>query len=517
MNYSKWLMLIFSSIFMLVKTIDAQPYIYSAGSDTLIDSISNTPTYNIYKINLSNGQKEIYGLGDQNVSWDNTQSWVINGIDDYTFHGISNSFIIPIYPYCAVYSPISSKLFILGNEEDSDVLSVINSLTGEEELSLSLKATSSLNNKQMFLSSDNSRLYFAFYDTVFIPLRENKIKIAELSTSTNRIVQTKNLQDIGFPGSDGYSIKEGKNGKAIIVSYFSNHMGYHYNIYNFEKDSSSSFIYHQGDSHPYYTNNGKYLVVNLIDDSLDVDPGVIHRHNTGLFEIYDVTNQLLVKSIQLPPRRDVYTFDNFPNNIYYYDHNTETAITLNIDSLVNNSSSISNLTPAITFPGFQNFTLEVKGSNFSTNSSVLWNGNERKTALVSDSILHAVINASDISTRGNYRVTVKTGYDISDTLMFSVVDSLTIPVHPILECVQNNGNGTFTAHFGYQNDLDKTVLVPIGGQNSLSPGQSDRGQTTIFYPGKHADVFTVDFDGSNISWILDMQMKSASSSSPPCN
>jgi hypothetical protein len=101
--------------------------------------------------------------------------------------------------------------------------------------------------------------------------------------------------------------------------------------------------------------------------------------------------------------------------------------------------------------------------------------------------------------------------------MFSVVDSLTMPVHPILECVHNNGNNTYTAYFGYQNDLDKTILVPIGGQNSFSPGQSDRGQTTLFYPGRHTNVFTVDFDGSNISWILDMQMKAASSSSPPCN
>ncbi|MDR3609271.1 MAG: hypothetical protein P4L27_01750 [Ignavibacteriaceae bacterium] len=150
-------------------------------------------------------------------------------------------------------------------------------------------------------------------------------------------------------------------------------------------------------------------------------------------------------------------------------------------------------------PGTQTFNLEIKGSKFTSNSVVLWNGNERATTFVSDSILHATINVSDISSRGNSLVTVKTGYDISDTLMFTVVDSLTMPVHPILECVHKNGNNTYTAHFGYQNDLDKTVLVPVGGQNSFSPGQTDRGQTTIFYPGRHTDVFTVEFNGSNIS------------------
>ncbi|MDR3610392.1 MAG: hypothetical protein P4L27_07520, partial [Ignavibacteriaceae bacterium] len=235
------------------------------------------------------------------------------------------------------------------------------------------------------------------------------------------------------------------------------------------------------------------------------------------FLIYNIQEQKLIKTLQLPPQRVVYTFDNFPDYIYYYDDNSETAITLNIDSLVNNSPAISELAPAITFPGTENFTFELKGSKFTSNSVVMWNGSERTTSFVSDSILHASINTSDISSRSNSIVTVKTGYDISDTLMFTVVDSLTMPVHPILECVHNNDNGTYTAHFGYQNDLDKTVLVPVGGQNSFSPGQTDRGQTTLFYPGRHTDVFTLEFDGSNISWILDMQVKSANSNSTTCD
>ncbi|MDR3611549.1 MAG: hypothetical protein P4L27_13355 [Ignavibacteriaceae bacterium] len=518
MNIVKWVIL--QILLDTAGLLNAQPYIIERGWDTIYSSNSlspDLPSYDFNRINLANGRQDTLYLNDEFAKFDNTQSWLLVGSHAQFFAvnilDTNLSFGIPeLFPYTVVYSASKHRLFVTGSQvPPRHVLSIINTVTDNEELRIG-----NLYGENIFLSNDEDKLFLCFFDTVFIPIEFNKIKVATISTLANRIIQTRNLQDLGYPGADAYSLSNGRKGIGIIGAWFNDNRIF-YNIYDFETNASSPYFNAQGNNEPYYTNDGKYFIINSLEDSLSEDGMINYPHNTGIFKIYDVSSQQLIKTLQLPPRWEVYTFDNFPDNIYYYDDNTETAITLNIDSLVNNSPAISELAPAITFPGTQSFTLELKGSKFTSNSIVLWNGDERATTLVSDSILHATINPSDISSRGNSLVTVKTGYDISDTLMFTVVDSLTMPVHPILECVHNNGNNTYTAHFGYQNDLDKTVLVPICGQNSFSPGQTDRGQTTIFYPGRHTDVFTVEFDGSNISWILDMQVKSANSSSPPCN
>ena len=519
MNYSKIYLELFIYMFLLTVKIQAQPYIYKSNTEPNIDSVTDFQSYSIYRINLLNGQKDTISEGDKGVMWDNTQTWLINGADTYAATNLNSNQTIPLPfdPFCVVYSIKRNKIFTLGLNADNntDALSIINCATGLEEINYYMKAISHIGKKQIFLSGDDNKLYFPFHDTVFIPLRFDKIKIGYLSTSSDKIIKTINLSDLGFLNSDGYSISAGRHGKAIITSYHFNDNARYYNIYNFDSDSSSSFVKYYGDAEPLYIDNGNYLVLaERQDTSFRGITQVLF--NTGRIYIYDLRGNILVKTIQLPPRRKVYAFDNFPNNIYYYDDNTETAITLNIDSLVTNSPSANELVPAITFPSTQSFTLEVKGSKFTNNSRVFWNGSERTTTLISDSVLNAQINAADVSASGNNLVTIKTGYDISDTLTFAVIDPNAMPVHPILECVHNNGNGTYTAHFGYQNDKDKPVLIAIGGQNSIYPGQSDRGQPYLFYPGRHTDVFTVDFDGSNISWNLDMQVKSANSSSPPC-
>ena len=69
-------------------------------------------------------------------------------------------------------------------------------------------------------------------------------------------------------------------------------------------------------------------------------------------------------------------------------------------------------------------------------------------------------------------------------------------IHPILECIEHLGDGLFLAHFGYRNDYDVVQQIPIGPMNKLqnTPNQ-DMGQPTVFDPGRHVDVFTVEFPG----------------------
>ena len=67
---------------------------------------------------------------------------------------------------------------------------------------------------------------------------------------------------------------------------------------------------------------------------------------------------------------------------------------------------------------------------------------------------------------------------------------------PLLNCVEDNGDGTFTAHFGYLNQTSSPITVPLGLMNMFVPPPKERGQPTVFLPGENNDVFQVTFDGT---------------------
>ncbi|MBU2491897.1 MAG: choice-of-anchor A family protein [Bacteroidetes bacterium] len=96
-------------------------------------------------------------------------------------------------------------------------------------------------------------------------------------------------------------------------------------------------------------------------------------------------------------------------------------------------------------------------------------------------------------------------------------------VSPILECVINNGNGTYTAHFGYNNPNSVSVEIPIGNDNKFTgTGNQNEGQPTTFEPGRTPyfpnSAFTVTWDGSsNLVWTLNGKTSTASTNSAPCS
>ncbi len=74
---------------------------------------------------------------------------------------------------------------------------------------------------------------------------------------------------------------------------------------------------------------------------------------------------------------------------------------------------------------------------------------------------------------------------------------------PLLECVDNNGDGTYTAHFGYLNTGSSVITLSVGSKNMFVGGDKDRGQPTVFYPGEHLSEFTVTFDAlDTLKWLL---------------
>lgn len=80
------------------------------------------------------------------------------------------------------------------------------------------------------------------------------------------------------------------------------------------------------------------------------------------------------------------------------------------------------------------------------------------------------------------------------------------PVHPIVECVQPNGDGTYTAYFGYNNEASTAVTIPEGNNNFLTPANYNGNQTTVFAAGRSPyypnAAFSVVFDGNDLTWTL---------------
>lgn len=105
----------------------------------------------------------------------------------------------------------------------------------------------------------------------------------------------------------------------------------------------------------------------------------------------------------------------------------------------------------------------------------------------------------------------------------------TNPVQPVLECVKNNGNGTFTAYFGYLNQNNSSVEIPLGTKNKIMGGFVGQGanasdkihsQPTQFASGRSAAypnyVFSVDFDHGNVTYVLDGSTIVANQNSAAC-
>lgn len=105
------------------------------------------------------------------------------------------------------------------------------------------------------------------------------------------------------------------------------------------------------------------------------------------------------------------------------------------------------------------------------------------------------------------------------TALFQVTNAAVLPV---LECVVNNGGGSYTARYGYQNLNTVNISIPVGDNNKFLQMSSQRGQTTLFLVGRQSFVFDVPFNGTNLTWLLKgpdgiARTVTASSTSPACN
>ena len=80
-------------------------------------------------------------------------------------------------------------------------------------------------------------------------------------------------------------------------------------------------------------------------------------------------------------------------------------------------------------------------------------------------------------------------------------------VQPAYEGWDRNPDGSYNLYFGYLNrNLKEEPNIPIGVNNSFSPGPADQGQPTQFYPKRQMFVFKVrvpaDFADQELVWTV---------------
>jgi hypothetical protein len=370
-----------------------------------IDVVSD-PTESYAVINLEEKENLVYDLKTDLVIGEQILEW----------HNL----------IAVLYSQVYNNLYVFSHDEIEDfsvMLSVYNLNTKQIVSTTGLSAyAGSINylchpEPDIFFSKDEKYIYISTNDTTTFAEQ-----IWKFSLETNSIVSKRNLSEFGYSNMFGYSMSFGSGGMGIICSYNeynepTRHL--YYNIYDFDSNQSTGFIHRNNvDNEYYFTNNGKYLV---FISSVWGDTST-PSHHTGYTEIYDTETSQLLKTFNLPPNGVVYTFDNYPNNLYYVidiEKPTRQIYTLKIDSIFN-ELDISSLTPVTTNVNSSPFTITVKGKGFDTVSTVYFNGQSKTTNFVSDSVVTAEILASDVSIAGTFPVWVKDEWAVSDTLQFMV-------------------------------------------------------------------------------------------------
>ena len=76
-------------------------------------------------------------------------------------------------------------------------------------------------------------------------------------------------------------------------------------------------------------------------------------------------------------------------------------------------------------------------------------------------------------------------------------------ITPVVNCVSfDESKGVYIAHFGYINESDEKIIISAGKENKLTPNKY-KGQITEFLPGAHNFAFSIEFNGSDLTWHID--------------
>jgi Putative Ig domain len=185
---------------------------------------------------------------------------------------------------------------------------------------------------------------------------------------------------------------------------------------------------------------------------------------------------------------------------------------------VNSSITITTASPLATGTVGIGYTITLQATGGTNPYTWLVTGGSLPPGLI---LSNGGVLSGTPTTSGNYTFVV-TATDSSNlqgskTIIMTVLPVTGSKISPVLECVTNNGDGTYTAYFGYNNPNSLIVTIPLGSNNRFTPNPQDRGQPTTFETGRRVSVFSVIFNGSNLVWTLNGKTSTASANSKRCN
>ena len=92
-----------------------------------------------------------------------------------------------------------------------------------------------------------------------------------------------------------------------------------------------------------------------------------------------------------------------------------------------------------------------------------------------------------------------------------------VPV-PLVDCVISNGEHSYTAVFGYTYSGNRSVTLPAGPANFVTPIELNGAQTVTFAPGTHHGAFRITVQGRywGVAWWLAGTPATARWRSTPC-
>jgi hypothetical protein len=153
---------------------------------------------------------------------------------------------------------------------------------------------------------------------------------------------------------------------------------------------------------------------------------------------------------------------------------------------------ILGISPTVAVPGSGQFTLTVTGSGFVSGSSVLVNGQNRVTTLVSSTVATAMILASDVAVSGNLSITVQNTSGISNSATLVVGNAVSVGQAAALKVTAQNPADSFGVKVKNLGNI-----TGVSGQGDSAVGiTSASGIYVVFNPENRFGAFTSDQIGT---------------------
>ncbi len=322
-----------------------------------------------------------------------------------------------------------NQLYIFAKDltKDTAHLYIVNLSSGKEATTFTYFRWGD-ETKDAFFSGTDSIIYFTV-DTVYSDIGIEKTKVVAYSVAKNKIIKEQYLYELGYPGAEINELCFGKAGLGIIGSYSRDtaNKNSYYRLHDFDKNTNSAFIHYVGYADPYFTNNGKYLV--LVESSYELydSSDSFSEYKTGKISLYEASSGMLLRVLSLPSHGEVKYSELYPDEVYYACDldSLPQVYRIKPDSLLA-AKRIDGVSSPTRQAGTGGFTIDVTGKGFTPASKVFWNDSAGKTIFVSDSLLKVKISDTDVAATGDSIVRVNfdgVSSSASDSMVFHVVNA----------------------------------------------------------------------------------------------